>query len=135
MRVIQFQVIRRWLAAGGIVLAACSDGTTAPGRDPEIINTTDNFQYQITDVQDFSGTQSYSWSNTGTTATINQSASIASGSASLVLLDANGAQVYSRSLADNGTFSSSAGASGTWTVRVTYGGANATVNFRVDKAT
>ena len=134
MRAFQFQVIRRCLAAGGLVLAACSDGTTAPGRDPEIINTTDNFQYQITDIQDFSGTQSYSWSNTGTTATVNQSASVASGSVSLVLLDANGVQVYSRSLADNGTYSSSAGAAGTWTVRVTYNSAGATVNFRVDKA-
>jgi hypothetical protein len=134
MRAFYFQVIRRWLAAGGVALAACSDGTTAPGRDPEIINTTDNFQYQITDVQDFSGTQSYTWSNTGTTATVNQSASIASGAVSLVLLDANGAQVYSRSLADNGTYSSGAGAAGTWTVRVTYSAADATVNFRVDKS-
>jgi hypothetical protein len=134
MRACQFQVIRRWLAAGGIVLAACSDGTTAPGRDPEIINTTDNFQYQITDIQGFSGTQSYSWSNTGTTATVDQSASVASGSVSLALLDANGAQVYSRSLADNGTYSSSAGTAGIWTVRVTYNAADATVNFRVDKA-
>lgn len=134
MRAYRLRVIRRGLAAAGMVLAACSDSTTAPGRDPEVINTTDNFQYQITDIQDFSGTQSYSWSNTGTTATVNQSASVGSGSASLVLLDANGAQVYSRSLADNGTFSSGAGAAGTWTVRVTYSAADATVNFRVDKA-
>lgn len=134
MRAFQFQVIRRCLAAGGLVLAACSDSTTAPGRDPEIINTTDNFQYQISDIQNFSGTQSYSWSNTGTMATVNQSASVASGSVSLVLLDANGVQVYSRSLADNGTYSSSAGAAGTWSVRVTYNSADATVNFRLDKA-
>jgi len=53
---------------------------------------------------------------------------------SLALLDANGAQVYSRSLADNGTYSSSAGTAGIWTVRVTYNAADATVNFRVDKA-
>jgi len=43
-------------------------------------------------------------------------------------------QVYSRSLADNGTFSSSAGAAGTWTIRVTYSSVDATVNFRADKA-
>jgi hypothetical protein len=113
---------------------ACGDSATAPGRDPEIINTTDNFQYQISDIQDFSGTQVYSWQNTGTSATVNQSAAVAAGSVSLVLRDANGVQVYSRSLADNGTFSSSAGAAGTWTVRVIYSGADATVNFRLDKA-
>jgi hypothetical protein len=72
--------------------------------------------------------------NTGTTATINQSAAFTSGSATLVLHDANGVQVYNRSLADNGTFSSDAGTAGTWTVRVIYNTADATVNFRLDKA-
>lgn len=134
MRAFQFEVLHRWLAAGTLILAACGDSPTAPGRDPEIINTPDNFQYQITGIQDFSGTQVYSWQNTGTTATVNQSAAVGAGSATLVLRDANGVQVYSRSLADNGTFSSSAGTAGTWTVRVTYSAANATVNFRLDKA-
>jgi hypothetical protein len=59
MRAHQVQVIRRCLVAGALVLAACGDSTTAPGRDPEIINTADNFQYQITDIQGFSGTHSY----------------------------------------------------------------------------
>ena len=35
---------------------------------------------------------------------------------------------------EGGTFSSSAGTAGSWTVRVVYSGADATVNFRVDKA-
>ena len=131
---LQFKRMRRWLVAGSVILSACSDGTATPGRDPEIINATDNFQYQISDIQAYSGSQTYNWQNTGTTATINQSASIAAGTATLVLRDANGVQVYSRSLADNGTFSSSAGAAGTWTIRVTYSSVDATVNFRADKA-
>lgn len=134
MRAFQVQGMRRWLAAGVVLLAACGDSTTAPGREPEIINTTDNFQYQITEIQDFSGAQVFSWENTGTTATVNQSAAVSAGSATLVLRDANGVEVYSRSLADDGTFSSDAGAAGTWSVRVTYSGAEATVNFRLDKA-
>ena len=134
MRDFQFQRMHRWLVAGSLMLAACGDSTAAPGRSPEIINATDNFQYQISDIQAYSGSQTYSWQNTGTTATINQSASITAGTATLVLRDANGVQVYSRSLADNGTFSSSAGAAGTWTIRVTYSSVDATVNFRADKA-
>ncbi len=134
MRAFQVSGMRRWLAAGVVLLAACGDSTTAPGREPEIINTTDNFQYQITEIQDFSGTQVFSWVNTGTTATVNQSAAVSAGSATLVLRDANGVEVYSRSLADDGTFSSDAGTAGTWSVRVTYSGAAATVNFRLDKA-
>lgn len=134
MRAIQFKGMRMLLAAGSVILAACSDGAAAPGRDPEIVNATDNFQYQITDIQNFSGNQNYSWQNTGTAATVNQSASITAGTATLTLRDANGLLVYTRSLADNGTFSSTAGVAGTWTVRVTYSGVDATVNFRADKA-
>ena len=126
----------RWITVGVVVmaLAACSDAATSPGRDPQIVNATDNFQYQISDIRAFSGNQVYTWQNSGTTAKVNQSAAITSGAVSLVLRDANGTQVYSRSLADNGTFVSSAGVAGTWTVVVSYATADATVNFGVDKA-
>ena len=125
--------VRWWLTAACVALAACSDPVTSPGRQPEIINGTDNFQYQISDIRDYSGTQNYSWQNSGTTATVNQSAAISAGTATLVIRDASGTQVYSRSLAENGTFVSAAGAVGTWTVSVTYASVDATVNFRVDK--
>jgi hypothetical protein len=134
MRTVPSSSARRWWIAGVVLLAACGDSATAPGRDPEVINTADNFQYQISDIQEYSGTQVYSWQNTGTTATVNQSAAVSAGAVTLVLQDANGVQVYSRSLAEDGTFSSSAGAAGTWSVRVVYSAADATVNFRVDKA-
>lgn len=126
----------RWITAGVVVLAlaACSEAATSPGRDPQIVNATDNFQYQISDIRAFSGDQVYSWQNSGTTAKVNQSTAVTSGAVSLVLRDANGTQVYSHSLADNGTFVSSAGVAGTWTVVVSYATADATVNFRVDKA-
>ena len=135
MRRLHPSAARWWLAAACLALAACSDPVTAPGRDPEIINATDNFQYQISDIRGYSGTQVYTWQHSGTTAKVNQSAAISSGTATLVIRDANGTQVYSRSLADNGTFVSAAGAPGTWTVSVTYTSVDATVNFRVDKST
>jgi hypothetical protein len=53
----------------------------------------------------------------------------------LTITDANGTQVYSRSLADNGTFVTADGVAGTWTVRVTYTLATGTVNFRAQKKT
>ena len=134
MGAVELRSLRPWLAVGSVVLAACGDAT-GPGREPEIINTTDNFQYQISDVRDFTGTQVYTWQNTGTTATVNQSAAVAAGSVTLVLRDAAGMEVHNRSLAENGTFSSSAGTPGQWTVRVIYGDADATVNFRLDRAT
>ena len=133
MRRSPLPAVRWWLVAACAALAACSDAATSPGREPEIINAPDNFQYQISDIRGYSGTQVYSWQNSGTTAKVNQAAAITTGTATLAIRDANGTQVYSRSLADNGTFVSSAGVVGTWTVSVTYSSVDATVNFRVDK--
>jgi hypothetical protein len=127
---------RRWLLAASLVLAACGgDSPTAPGRDPEIINSVDNFQYQITDVQAFSGTQLYVWQNTGTAAVVNQSSAVTGGNVTLIIRDANGDEVYNSSLASDGTFSTASGVAGNWSIRVTYAAGSGTVNFRVDKAT
>jgi hypothetical protein len=53
----------------------------------------------------------------------------------LTISDASGAQVYSRSLADNGAFVTADGAAGTWTIRITYTAASGTANFRAQKKT
>jgi hypothetical protein len=131
----------RLIARGTLLLAivcltACGDDTpTSPGIQPEIINATDNFEYQVTDVRNHSATASYTWQNTGPAATVDHSTTVTGGTATLVILDANEAQVYSRSLAESGSFPTVTGAAGGWTVRIIYDGASATVNFRVQKAT
>ena len=123
------------LAALTTLLGGCSDSTTSPGVQPEITNLTDDFSYQVTNVRNYSHTDSYPWQNSGTQANVNQSTSVTGGTATLVILDADGTQVYDRSLADNGTYVSSAGTPGAWTLVVTYNDASATVNFRVQKTT
>jgi len=117
-------------------ISACGGGSNpiAPQFQPEVINNVDSFSFQVTGVQNASSTLNYSWQNSGTTATVNQSASISGGSATLVILDAGGTQVYSRSLSQNGTFVTTAGTTGLWTIRVVFSGTNGTVNFRSDKA-
>jgi hypothetical protein len=52
---------------------------------------------------------------------------------SLVITDATGKQVYSRSLTENGTFTTSAGTAGNWTVRVSFSSVSGAVNFRIQK--
>lgn len=118
-----------------LIVAACGSDVLSPNFQPEIVNDVDAFSFQVTGLENASSTVTYAWQNTGTTATVNQSASIAAGAVSLVILDANGTQVYSRSLTENGTFVSSAGTSGTWTIRVIFNGAAGTVNFRADRTT
>lgn len=120
-----------WIALVGLALA-CGE-PTGPGIQPEIMNRTDEFQYQVSAVRNYTGTLQYTWQMTGTQANVNQATSVTSGSLQLVILDGGGTQVYSRALGENGTFQTTAGQPGAWTIRVVYGAASGTVNFRVQK--
>lgn len=122
------------LLATSVALSACSDssGPLAPFQ-PQINNAPDNFQFQATGVTNVTWTYSYTWPNTGTSASVNQSTTVTSGSATVTVLDANGVQVYTQSLSANGTFTSTAGATGNWTIRVAFTNYAGTVNFRVQK--
>jgi hypothetical protein len=107
----------------------------APGIQPQIVNTADDFSYQISNVSGFTGSATYWWQNTGVSANINQATTVTSGTMVLTVRDANGTQVYSRSLADNGTFVTADGVAGTWSIQVSYDSASGTVNFRSQKKT
>jgi hypothetical protein len=121
------------LAAVALALA-CGDGSgpLAPYQ-PQISNVTDNFQFQATDVSAITWTYTYQWLNTGDSATVNQATTVSSGSAVLTISDSTGAQLYSQSLAANGTFGMVKGIHGHWTVKVQFTNYSGTVNFRVQK--
>ncbi|HET7463508.1 MAG TPA: hypothetical protein VFJ82_19805 [Longimicrobium sp.] len=55
------------------------------------------------------------------------------GSATVAIFDAANTQVYSRTLAANGTFQSNAGSTGTWRIRLELVNARGNVNFRVQQ--
>ena len=93
-------------------------------------NLTDSFQLQATDITDVTATVTYTWQNTGTTANVNQATVKNAGAAVLTISDADGTQVYSQDLAANGTFQTSAGTAGSWTIRVVLTEFSGTVNFR-----
>jgi len=114
---------------------SCKDDPASPGIQPEIVNSTDHFSYQVSNVQNYTATLSYPWQNTGTQANVNQACAITGGTVTLVIVDGTGTQLYSRSLADNGTFTTSAGTAGTWTIRVVFDSASGTLNFRADRTT
>jgi hypothetical protein len=119
------------------LLAACGDDPqpVAPGIQPEIINSVDNFQFQVTAVDNYSGALTYYWSNTGQAATVNQSCAVSGGTVTLTLLDDAGQSVYTKDLSQNGSYPSATGTSGSWRVRVVMSGVTGDLNFRVDKAT
>lgn len=109
--------------------AACND-SLAPFQ-PEIANLPGNFQLQATNVRSVTNTFEYTWQNAGTTANVNQATTIAAGSAQLTILDSQGTQVYTRNLSDNGTFTTTAGTTGAWTIRMVLTNYSGTLNFRV----
>ena len=122
------------LALAMLAVAGCNEAT-APRYEPEITNATNSFEFQVTDLVRVSDALEYRWQNDGTTATINQSTVLTAGTATLTLRDAAGTQVYSRALTENGTFTSSAGTAGQWRIRIVFGNASGTANFRVQRTT
>jgi hypothetical protein len=119
-----------------MLVGGCGDDPTAPGIEPQITNLSDAFSYQVSSIQSFTGTYSYTWQNTGTVAKITHASDAgATGSATLTVRDAEGAQVYSGQLATSGEpLSDPVGASGAWTITLVYSDySNTQVNFAVLK--
>lgn len=100
---------------------------------PEIANTTDSFQFQVTAATNVTTTVDYVWQNTGTRASINQSSAVSGGSATVKLFGPDGIERYSGSLATNGTFQSDTATAGAWRIRVSLANLSGTLNFRVQK--
>jgi len=123
------------VVVGFVLLAACggSSNATAPRYQPQVVNLRNDFAFQVTSLNNVADDLQYVWQNDGTSANVNQSPSNLSGAVSLVILDAAGTQVYSRSLAENGTFATATGQTGNWTVRIHFSNASGAVNFRLQK--
>ncbi len=117
------------------VALACgnSTGPLAP-FEPQINNAPDNFQLQATGVTNATWTYTYTWTNTGDSATVNHSTTTTGGSATITILNKNGAQLYSQPLKASGTEGMTKGLAGLWTIRVVFTNYSGTVNFRVQKA-
>jgi len=128
--------IRAAALAALALVVACGDGPTAPGIQPQITNLTDAFSYQVSAIQSFTGTYTYTWQNTGTVAKITHASDAgATGTATLTVKDAAGTQVYSGELVSSGQpLTAPAGVAGAWTVKVVYSNySNTQVNFGVLK--
>lgn len=121
-----------------LLAIACGDSSTAPppGIQPQIVNNADVFSYQISDLDHVDGTYEYTWQNTGTMAKVTHASDAgSSGTATVTIKDATGAQVYSGPFSTTGeVVSAPAGTAGAWTITVTYVGySNTQVNFGVVK--
>ena len=69
----------------------------------------------------------FRWQIDGTTATVVQTPTALLGAATVFVSDAKGVQVYQRSLGENGSFTTTAGVPGTWTIRLHFADASGAV--------
>jgi len=122
------------LLAGTLALGACDGGTAlGPENQLEVTNQADTFAAQATALDRVSQTLTYAWSMSGPVADVNQSGVVTGGAGTLTILDDDGTEVYSRALAQTGTFQTGAGTPGAWTVRIILNGLSGALNVRVQK--
>lgn len=122
------------LLAGTLALGACDGGNTlGPDNQLEVANNVDSFAAQATALDGVTQTLSYTWAMSGAVANVNQSGTVTGGTGTLTILDDAGTEVYSRSLAQTGTFQTDAGVPGAWTIRIVLGGMSGVLNVRVQK--
>ena len=116
------------------LLAACDTRVvTEPEYQPQVVNVPNDFAFQVTGLEEFTSDVVYSWESDGRAASVLQSPSLLTGEATLFIADAAGVQVYQRPLGENGTFTTTAGSPGTWTVRLKFLEASGSATFHLTK--
>lgn len=116
-----------------ILVAGCGDSNPAGSFEPRITNETDSFSFWANNVYLVTERLNYSWANTGTSASVYHASARSNGTGTLILLDAEGRQVYQSDLKSNATEVAEAGVPGTWTVVLDLRQFSGTINFRVTK--
>lgn len=137
MRITGFRPFLWTAAAAVLFVAACSDAATVigPENQLEVTNAVDQFQFQLTDLDEVTDQRSYQWENTGTEATVDVSQAISGGSAILTIRDAEGTIMYREEIAEDSDGNTAIGVAGTWQIDIVLTDSRGTFNFRVQKTT
>ena len=120
-----------------LLTVGCDGGSNGigPENQLEVTNAIDQFQFQLTALDNVTDRRSYDWQNTGTQATIDVSQAITNGSATLTIRDAEGSVVYEAEINSAIDDTTLAGIAGVWQIEVKLVKATGTFNFRVQKTT
>ena len=131
----------RHLLTSGLALAlvvsvsgACDTRIqSVPQLEPQVVNLRNSFNFQAVNLLGVFDDVTYRWQIDGTTATVAQTPTALLGAATVFVTDAKGVQVYQRSLAENGSFTTQAGAPGTWTIRLHFADASGNIAVQLAK--
>jgi len=108
----------------------CVD-TVAP-YVPVVTNEVDNFEHQVP-LNGVTTTSRYTWTNTGSAATVDLLSSVTAGTATLTIADADETVVFSHALDGSGAIGTGIGTAGDWMIIVTLTNVVGTVHFTVQK--
>ena len=115
------------------IMSGCGDDNPVNSFSPEISNTTDTFTFRANNAYVVTETLTYSWNNTGDHATIEHLTGRSGGTATLVIFDADGTQVYSDELKSSVTEATQLGNAGTWRVVVQFVEFSGSAYFKLQK--
>jgi hypothetical protein len=130
----RIRFVAPYALAALVLLTACDTRVvTEPEYQPQVVNVRNDFAYQVTGLEEFTSDVLYQWESDGRAASVLQAPSVLTGTALLFIADGAGVQVYQRSLGENGTFTTTAGTPGTWTVRLKFSEASGSATFHLTK--
>lgn len=124
------------LAALALTVAAaagCSHNSITPGVTVTVTPTPDHFALSAYMVNPYTKAVYYNWPNSGTAAVVSGTASLGAGTVAVTIDDAGGTQVYTRTLTGGSIDTTSVGTPGTWTVHITFTGAQGSIGLNADK--
>ena len=129
------------LFAVALPIACGGDNLIGPENEPAVTNVADDFQFQVTALDQVTETLTYSWENTGTSASVDYSYRLTGGSVTVYGRDTDGHGVFFLSVecdsvcprVGSSSSNSSTGASGIWTIEVEFLSASGDVSLRVQK--
>ena len=116
-----------------MIVVGCGSTPIDTNFQPRVVISQDNIQFQASGIRRTTQTLTYQWQNSGTAASIDQTSSVSMGSAKINLLDASNTMVYSGDLKTDGTFTSTAGTAGQWTMQIVLSNVTGSLNFHAQK--
>ena len=127
----------RALQIGAVVLTlvslSCNSLTSFGGvYTPVITNDTDAYAFKAT-LSNITRREEDRWQNTGVAANVTLSNAVTGGTATLSIMDADGALVYTHALDGSGPGGTGPGSAGLWTIVVEMTNTTGTLDFKVEK--
>lgn len=124
----------RALGMAAVVLTLGFQGCVDPVSPyvPVVTNVLDSFEYQVA-VTDVTRSVSYTWTTTGNAAMVDLASNVTAGTATVTIVDADTAQVFSHALDGSGSQGTTSATAGDWMVRIKLTNATGTVHFSIAK--